>query len=296
MSLLKEFDLAIAKAERTPNGYRIGDRIFDSYLSNDAWDRHLAEMLPKHRRQFGDGSGGELEPKNGRPPKMASFASSSRMAYNLSKHIPGFVFEKKLTTTVGGIANLDGYIELPDKHIYIEAKCREPYSHSSEQLIKQNYRGIYEYLCEKMPDNFSCIMEDIPDEGKTQKRNMRVEFFCKGKSVAYFDIKQMICHLLAVATARLKNPDYKEALFLYLLFEPTTLKIANGVKENILQIYADTCQSAEAFDFNKMFSFVVDYLVEHTKLKTSPENIMFIKTAFCFKLCSQTTYASFIDK
>ncbi len=296
MNLLKTFAAAIANEEGIPCGYRIGDRIFDSYLSNDEWEKHLLAMHPEHKRQFGDGSGGELEPKNGRPPKMASFASSSRMAYNQSKHIPNFVFEKKLTTTVGGIANLDGYIELDDKFVYIEAKCQEPYSHSSEQIVKQNYRSVYKYLSEKMPEIFSCTMENIPDEDKVPKQNMRVKFCCKGREIASFDIKQMICHLLAVATDRLKNPLKKQTLFLYLLYDPTGLSIEDDIKKDILQIYADTCWSAENFDFPRMFSLIVDYLVKYRKIATATEDILFVKNSFSFMLCNQNTYTSFIDR
>lgn len=194
MNLLKDFDLAIAKAEKETSGYRIGDRVYDSYLSNEAWGTYLAKMSKEHRCQYGDGSGGELEEKKGRPPKMASFASSSRMIYRLSNDIPGFVFEKQLPTVIGGIANLDGYLEREHDFVFIEAKCREPYSHTAIQTIKQNYKPVYAYLREIMPRVFSCVMEDVPDT-----RDMRVAFFCKGDSVAYFDIKQMICHLLGVA-------------------------------------------------------------------------------------------------
>ena len=63
-----------------------------------------------------------------------------------------------------------GYLSLPDKQIFVEAKCREPYGHKAEQTIKQNYRDVYMYLREKMPTNFSCTMEDIP-----KKRNCTKE-------------------------------------------------------------------------------------------------------------------------
>ena len=70
------------------------------------------------RIEYGAGDGGELEEKDGRPPKMASFGSSSRMIYNLSNKKDGFHFEKKLPTTVGGTANLDGFYEDDARYIF----------------------------------------------------------------------------------------------------------------------------------------------------------------------------------
>ena len=140
---LKDFDLAIAAVENTPRGYLTENGNYDSYMSNEAWDAYLSSMDPKHRMQFDDGSGGELKEKNGRPPKMASFASSSRMAYKCSKCLPNFVFEKQLSTVIGGTANLDGYWEGNGKYIFVEAKCREPYSHKSPETFRQNYKELY---------------------------------------------------------------------------------------------------------------------------------------------------------
>ena len=142
MSILKDFDLAIADAEGTEKGYQVGGRNYDTYLSNAAWSAHLAGMSEAHRCQYGDGSGGELEEKNGRPPKVAAFASSSRMIYCISKEIPGFCFEEQLPTVIGGIANMDGYLEQENGYIFVEAKCREPYSHAAVQTLKQNYKPL----------------------------------------------------------------------------------------------------------------------------------------------------------
>ena len=178
MSKLKDFDLAIAAVENTPRGYLTENGNYDSYMSNEAWDAYLSSMDPKHRMQFDDGSGGELKEKNGRPPKMASFASSSRMAYKCSKCIPNFVFEKQLSTVIGGTANLDGYWEGNGKYIFVEAKCREPYSHKSPETFRQNYKELYKFLQAQLPNMFSVIMEDIPGT-----RDMRVAFYCRGKEV-----------------------------------------------------------------------------------------------------------------
>lgn len=176
MSILKEFDLAIGDIENIPRGFVADGNLYESYMSNAAWDAHLREMSDEHRAQFGNGSGGELKGKNGRPPKMAAFASSSRMTYKLSKDIPKFMFEKQLSTVIGGTANLDGYWEGEGQYIFVEAKCREPYSHKSPETIRQNYKPLYAYLQSNLPEIFSCTMEDVPGT-----KDMCVEFFCGKK-------------------------------------------------------------------------------------------------------------------
>ena len=292
MNILKAFDNALVQKE-TKSGYRAdGDqKSYDAYMDNESWEAFKAEMAPAHRKQFESGGGKELEEKDGKPPKMASFASSSRMIYKLSRENPDFVFEKKLSTTVGGMANLDGYLDRPDKRIYVEAKCRKPYGHKSGQIIKQNYREIYEYLQEKMGGNFSCVMDTIPDT-ESSKNRMKVEFFCSGRAVAYFDIKQMICHLLAVATDALKHPHYKKILFLYLLYNPCDLQLPQDAREIILDIYDQTTRAADGYDFCAMFGHIVDYLIGKNHLRAEQDYAAQLKASFCFVLCDQNTYPS----
>ena len=291
MSLLETFDAAIAASEKLKSGYDINGRSYPGYLSNEAWNTWLSGMSQDHRCQFDNGSGGELQPKNGRPPKMASFASSSRLIYKLSKDIPGFRFEKQLPTRIGGIANLDGYLEREDKLIYIEAKCREPYSHAAIQTIKQNYKPLYCYLREKMPRVFSCVMEDIPNS-----RDMRVVFFCKGRIVPYFDIKQMICHMLGIANEMLNASAAKPVSFVYLLFDPSYLELPEERKDVILAIYKDTCQAANDFNFSEMFGHIADYLIRENKMVLPKEKSDRIKESFHFQMADQITYRKLIEE
>lgn len=290
MSILKEFDLAIADIENIPRGFVTSKGNYDSYMSNAAWDSYLASMSAEHRSQFDDGSGGELKEKNGRPPKMASFASSSRMAYKLSKDIPNFIFEKQLSTVIGGTANLDGYWEGNGQYIFVEAKCREPYSHKSPETIKQNYKPLYKYLQSKLPNMFTCAMEDIPES-----RDMRVEFFCCGKPVPYFDMKQMLCHLLGVANRMLLNKDFDIPIqFLYLLYNPTELVLSEKTQQEILRIYHATCEAATAYDFKQIFVCVVDFLMEEKDYATTEVEAEKLKNNFSFALCDQHDYLSYV--
>lgn len=289
MGLLKEFDLAIANIENIPRGFVTNNGKNESYMSNSAWDAYLKDMSDEHRSQFDDGSGGELKEKNGRPPKMASFASSSRMAYQLSKDIQNFVFEKQLPTVIGGTANLDGYWEGNGQYIFIEAKCREPYSHKSPEAIKQNYRGLYEYLQSKLSDIFSCSMEDIPGT-----KDMRVEFFCCRKPVVYFDMKQMLCHLLGIANRMLQDKVFDTPIqFLYLLYNPTELVLSDKNKKEILRIYHATCEAATSYDFKQIFACVVDFLMEEKEYPTTKVEVEKLKNNFSFALCNQHNYRNF---
>lgn len=296
MSILDDFDAAIAESEELPKGYVIGERTYGSYLRNDAWKSYLAAMPEEYRIQYGNGSGGELEEKNGRPPKMASFASSSRLIYcctmgkNGETPVSGFKFEEHLPTVIGGIANMDGYLETDDCCVFVEAKCREPYGHKSPEKIKQNYKPLYEYLQEKLPDLFSCSMEDIPDT-----RDMLVSFRYAGKESVHFDIKQMLCHLLGVANRMLTEEKHETPiLFLYLLYNPTALDLPRKSRGKILDIYADTCAAAEGYCFKMLFGCVVDFLLGNKTYSIDPAKAERIKENFSFVLCDQNSYRSYL--
>ena len=290
MNILKEFDKALAALETHELGYEIdGGKTYENYMSGDAWACYLSGMSDEHRSQYGGGGGGELAPKSGRPPKMASVASSSRMIYELSRDVSGFVFEKKMPTVVGGEANLDGYLEKEDALIFVEAKRREPYSHQVLQDIKKKYQPVYRYLRENMPRVFSCVMENLPES-----ENMRTVFFCRGDVVAYFDIKQMICHMLAVANEALRSGTEKKIVFLYLLFDPKGLPLPDECRVEVERIHAETCRAAELLCMEKMFGHIVDFLITETKIPCTEDRAEWVKKNFSFVLCDQEKYPSYL--
>ena len=289
MNILKEFDNALAALETRALGYEISGSTYDNYMTDTAWKKYLSRMSDVHRAQYSDGGGGELEPQNDRPPKMASVASSSRMIYELSRDVPGFVFEKKLPTMVGGVANLDGYLEKGDTLIFVEAKRREPYSHRAIQDIKKKYQPVYRHLREKMSRVFSCVMEELPNS-----EYMRTVFFCRGNVVVSFDIKQMICHMLAVANEALRSGTEKEILFLYLLFNPRGLSLPDECREEVARIYADTCRAAGNFRMEEMFGHIVDYLIAEKGITCAAEQTESVKKNFRFVLCDQKQYRTYL--
>ena len=106
MELNKILDYAIMADETAKNsdvksGYITNGKPYNNYLSNDSFARFVEDMKTNHPtayEMYGKGGGKELEERkvgaNIYPPKMASFGSSSRMIYNLTKDTDGFLFER----------------------------------------------------------------------------------------------------------------------------------------------------------------------------------------------------------
>ena len=249
-SLEKALDYAIRDFELKDRdisiecGYTIKKekKTYWNYLSNDAWEEFKGKMKKAHLCQFEDADGGEMKEKKGRwgiyPPKMASFGSSSRFLYSVSKDIEGFQFEKLLPTRVGHSANLDGYIMRNDVDFFVEAKCREIYSSHKTVEISNVYEEIYKELHESYP-KFS-----FKNNGKEDDEHFNCTFKFNGKEIIHFDIKQLICHFLAISANILENENAnKNIKFLYLIFNPKDVieqVEKESYKKQIIDIYDDT--------------------------------------------------------
>ena len=292
MELNKILDYAIMADETAKNpdvksGYVTNEKSYNNYLSNDSFAEFVEDMKtnnPTAYEMYGKGSGKELEErkvgKNIYPPKMASFGSSSRMIYNLMKDTDSFLFEKKLPTTVGGIANLDGFTETADKCVFVEAKCREPYT-KKDSIYERKYEDLYSKISASDKTSVTCKIEVIDE------RKMEVKFISGKTEIHSFDIKQMISHLLGVATAFLKGEfDIKKIDFIYLLFNPKLIEINEG-KEEILSIYEQSCNECNSVDFNALFEVIFDYL-QTVKGLGEDKNKSDIVNNFSFRLCDQS--------
>ncbi len=304
MELNKILDYSIMADEtsQTPglkSGYTVNGKTYSNYMDNVSWEKFVNEMKkekPAAYRRYGNGGGKELEEHkigaNIYPPKMASFGSSSRMIYNLAKNTEGFFFEEKLPTVVGGMANLDGFMETTDKCIFVEAKCREPYS-SKTSVIDRAYETLYDFISNSAKTKLVCNIADLKDPEKNKKK-MNVTFLYDGTEIHHFDLKQMICHLLGVAHEFLvSNTDNKQTDFIYLLFNPKLITLDNG-KEKILKIYNKTCNECNLIDFTALFEVIVDYLLtlSHHKWKNAALAASIVDS-FTFTLVDQV---SFIEK
>lgn len=289
MSIIRDFTEAVVKDESGKLGISVGYEVMGrkpctEYMSNKAWDKFKREMSEKHIAEFGKGSGSEMDDSPGNVPKMASMISSSRMIYMLSREIDGFSFEAKRYTAVGGEANLDGYLHRDDRIFYVESKCREPYNHEAIEELSVKYQAVLAYLRETK-NAFDCVMERISD------RKMRVAFFCDGKPINGFDIKQMICHLLGIAAYHLRaEEEPKPISFLYLLYDPRELVFPEKTSAEILEIYEKTCQAALGYRFEELFGHIIDYLVDVKNLPGKHRETL--KRLFTFDLCSQHDYQS----
>lgn len=258
-----------------------------NYMKNNVWEGFLKSgMLPIHKAQYLDADGGELSEKNSRygmmPPKMASYGSSSRFIHNLSKGVEGFCFEKQLPTRVGHTANLDGFLHVESHDIYVEAKCREIYSHTATIKVSNVYEPIYEHI-QKINN---CFVFEKKGPGAD---DFKCSFSYNGRQLKRFDIKQFICHLLGVSAYILENNGNTNIKFLYLIFNPNAnAKFSHECTEkymsNILNAYNETIEEIKSLgDMKWLFEAIMSYQCEHLHLK--PKD-----TSFVFCVVDQNSY------
>ena len=295
MNIVEKLDLAIKSKEiGTTEGfhtvaYKGGILQKQTYMTNDEWDSFLSAMSEVARNEYGNGDGDELKEKDGRPPKMASYGSSSRMIYNLSNKKEGFHFEKKLPTTVGGTANLDGFFEDDNRYIFVEAKCHESYS-AKKKSVSISYKKLYDYINEHAK-NFKIDMSP-----STCGRYMNVTYFTGNAKIERFDIKQMICHLLGIATAILNGTlENKKLSFIYLHYDPTKLAIDSNAKSIIDSIYERTVSECNQINWSDLFRIILEFLAynKFSGVKTYEEIDEAVRN-FSFNLVSQNTYSAYL--
>ncbi len=293
MNLTKMLDIAIKNYEHQSNmiinGYKTKSGFYENYMTNNEWQIFQDGMKINHPDaylSFHEGNGKEMIEKNtGKyvfPPKMASYGSSSRMIYNLAKDVNGFSFEKKLPTTIGGTANLDGYFEKEKEYVFIEAKCREPYS-GNNNTIHPIYQELYKYISQSTKTPLHCHI------GSISQKQMHVRFVYNGTEIKYFDIKQMLCHLLGIATAVINGCfTDKNIKFLYLLYDPTILQFSDDeTHKQINEIYFQTCRECSLIDFEALYLLVYEYLI--TKIG-QVKSVELSPNDFTFTLCSNNNF------
>lgn len=306
MSIAEELDLTIKKKKTgipesnlKKQGYQItykGEQLTKpTYTTNAEWDAFLKAMPEMAKVEYGKGGGDELHEKSGHPPKMACYGSSSRMIFEYSNHKKGFHYEKKLHTTIGGTANLDGFFADENRNVFVEAKCHEPYS-IHKYVISTCYAGVYKHINAQMDGK---VRIELPSDDELKNMcNMPVTYWAGDEKLERLDMKQMICHLLGIASGLLRGEVEKKKIeFLYFLYDPTGLDIPGKAKSKILAIYEKTCKEAAQVDFVKLFEVILQFLREKPKYRNAmtDEEADQLVREFSFTLCSQKNYKSLIN-
>ena len=293
MNLSKELDLAIKfdETKTTEGEYLAGGKGYNTYMTNAEWESFKANMSSDAFAEYEAGDGDELSEKNGRPPKMACYGSSSRIIYNLSRQKEGFHYEKKLSTTVGGTANIDGFLSDEDRYVFVEAKCHEIYS-AKNNSVSKSYEKLYNFINEQMAGSLEISM-------KPSKcgRYLDVEYFADGEPLENFDMKQMICHFLGIATGIIKGElDQKQIDFIYLLYDPTELELELKVKAAIELEYSRTCFECNLVDFTTLFYVIFKFLQEEKYGEVlSEDDLDDLLCRFTFTLSSQEFYPTLLQ-
>lgn len=284
-------------------GYKINENTsFDNYLSKECFEEFKKHLSDKASVQYGKGGGSELKERKNKtkvvvaPPKMASFGSSSRMMYNTANSIidirSKFDYEKKLHTTVGGTANLDGYVETDKHHIFVEAKCREPYG-VKDNKIKSAYYNLYHSINQENIA-LTCKITNLDGTPIIEQPNdeyMLVDFYFDKHKIEHFDIKQMLCHLLGIGTKILKENLYidRDIKFIYLLYNPQKLDFADeDIKKTIINIRDKTCNESKVIT-KELFGVILKYLKDK-RYSNSKVNIDDIVNNFSFIVCDQDNF------
>ena len=307
LSLQNKFDLAkkLAEGGNLETGYSAKNgKVYNAYHTNKEWNDFLKEMRSGYNEAytaFKDGDGGELFEKRF-PPKMASYGSSSRFIFELSKDIPGFQFEKKLGICIPGRndnqeaqASLDGYLE--SKCIYVEAKCREIYS-ASHPTFKVKYDAYYNHLAETTNHTFGFDVKHTENEkGEIQST---VSFSWQGTPIVHFDLKQILCHLLGIAKKTLLEAGRQRPTLLYLVYKPTPKHLLNldsrRTEKAIIASWQAEQQEATAIDMNRLYECTVRYLNKHKGIAQNlpASDIERIAKSFVFKFVDQDEYSTIL--
>ena len=299
MTITEIFDRAKKLAENGDinSGYKTGSKVFHSYLTNEDWTTFMEAMPDNFAAQYGEGKGSELEEYTRKgvhyPPKMASYASSSRFMYEMGKDIEGFIFEKQLETGLGGYpANLDGFLE--SKNLFVEAKCHEFYSCTKPEL-KEGHKIIYDAIVSSLGSKFSYSAPN--------GIGGRVSFQWNGIDCKAFDLKQMCCHLCGIANYILErhiNGSYSKVNFIYLIYSPTkelldhVEKVSN--KNKISNLFKEERDIAERIDFKAIFRAILLYFNEKKELGIEGNKLNAIAQDLTFQVCTQDNFKSAVEE
>ena len=110
-------------------------------------------------------------------------------------------------------------------------------------------------------------------------------------------MKQMICHLLGIATGVLKGTlAHKQIDFIYLLYDPTELEIEDKAKAAIDSIHEKICYECNLVDFASLVRVIFEFLREnYYPTAITDEALESLLCRFTFTLASQEFYPLLIQ-
>ena len=131
----------------------------------------------------------------------------------------------------------------------------------------------------------------LPD-GCLDRKKLGSIVFSDGEKLEHFDMKQMICHLLGIATGVLKGElKQKQIDFIYLLYDPTELNLDSNTKAEVDTIYERTCYECNLIDFATLLRVIFAFLKEDKYGEViTDENLDALICKFTFALASQDFY------
>ena len=263
-------------------GYKTADgKTYDNYDSNPVFDNFKKDMeanYPDFFKSYAAGKGSELKEKNGRygltPPKMASVASSSRFCYLALRNGAGALggtgkvcveYDRPINQVAGIAPQLDAFI--PDSNIYVEVKCHEIFdSHKIEfrsaywdWLYGQDNAFGFETKVKTQEDSFEIPLSVFGIEGSSSK----------------FDIKQLLCHLMGIAS---RSDVCEKATLVYLFFKPKVKdpKLEKAVedlfkdlKKEIKAIFSSAPIKAFTEKYNIELQAVAEYAEQMEDLRSN---------------------------
>ena len=212
--------------------------------------------------------------------------TSNSLVRKLSCHKEGFCFEKKLPTTVGGTTSFDGFLEEDACNLFVVSKSSEPYS-KKKSSASFSFGELYEFINTE-------LLGELEIEMKTSKcgRYLDTKYFAYGEEITRFDLKQMICHLLGIATGLLNGTlKNKQIDLIYLLYDPTELSLPEKAAKEINDIYERTTYECNLIDFTSLFRTLFSFLRQEKHVDSlSDDEIEEILFKFTFALSSQELY------
>lgn len=276
MNLKKRFDqLILENLEKNgcgPFGYTMDPKTYPVYYSKEAFEAFRQEMqtqYPQYYQQYSKGKGSELL-ETSTPPKMASVASSSRFAYialrNGAEGLGGtkqvtFEYACKIKDIGGPGAQLDAYTtDEQGNPIYVEVKCHEIFDFH-KILLKPPYWN--KFYGESNSFGFP-VNPNIPKDSF----ELSLEAFgISQKDTSLVDMKQLLCHLLGIAS---QNPDNRPGTLVYLFFKPKVTghdrDLLEKVFTQLMNEFSAILQSAPIKTFCGIHNIGIKVLAEEAEV------------------------------